>query len=54
MSIAPKRIWTEPPELAVPPPQPGRGRPAQKLQASVEPITVESLVKAFGAADWTR
>ena len=56
-----QRIWTEQPVLAVPSPQPGRGRastrgrgPAQKRQASVEPVTVESLVKAFGAADWTR
>jgi hypothetical protein len=32
----------------------GQLRPAQKRQASVEPVTVESLVKAFGAADWTR
>ena len=45
-----QRIWTERPELAVPPSQPGRGRPAQKRQASVEPVTVESLVKGFGAA----
>ena len=49
-----QRIWTAQPVLAVPPSQPGRGRPAQKLQASVEPVTVESLVRAFGAADWTR
>ena len=49
-----QRIWTEQPALAVPPSQPGRGRPAQKRQASVEPITVESLVHALGATDWTR
>lgn len=49
-----QRIWTKRPELAVPPSQPGRGRPAQKRQASVEPVTVESLVKGFGAADWMR
>ena len=49
-----QRIWTERPELAVPPSQPGRGRPAQKRQASVEPVTVESLVKRFGVSDWTR
>ena len=42
-----QRIWTEQPELAVPPSQPGRGRPAQKRQASVEPVTVESLVTRF-------
>jgi SRSO17 transposase len=49
-----QRIWTERPELAVPPSQPGRRRPAKKLQASGEPVTVESLGKGFGAGDWTR
>jgi SRSO17 transposase len=49
-----QRIWTEPPELEVPPSQPGRGRPARKRQASGEPATVESLVKGFGPGDWTR
>ena len=49
-----QRIWTERPELAVPLSQPGRGRPAKKLQATGEPITVESLVKGFGSGDWTR
>jgi len=49
-----QRIWTERPELAVPPSQPGRGRPAQKRQASAEPITVESLAKRFGVSDWMR
>jgi SRSO17 transposase len=49
-----QRIWTEQPELAVPPSQPGRGRPAKKLQASRAPVTVESLVKGLGAADWAR
>ena len=49
-----QRIWTERPELAVPPSQPGRGRPAKKPQASGEPITVENLVKGFGSGDWTR
>ena len=49
-----QRIWTERPVLAVPPTQPGRGRPAQKRQASVEPVTVESLTKGLGAGDWTR
>ena len=47
-----QRIWTDRPELAVPPHQPGRGRPATTRQASVEPVTVESLVKGFGAGDW--
>jgi hypothetical protein len=49
-----QRIWTERAELAVSPPQPGRGCPAQKRQASVEPVTVESLVKRFGASDGMR
>ena len=49
-----QRIWTKQPELAVPPSQPGRGRPAQKRQASVEPVTVERLAKGFAAADWMR
>ena len=49
-----QRIWTERPALAVPPCQPGRGRPAQKRQASAAPVTVESLVKGFGAGDWMR
>lgn len=49
-----QRVWTERPELAVPPPQPRRGRPAQKRQASTAPVTVESLVKGFGSDDWTR
>ena len=49
-----QRIWTERPALAVPPSPSDRGRPAQKRQASVAPVTVESLVKRFGAADWVR
>ena len=49
-----QRVWTERPELVVPPSQPSRGRPALKRQASVKPVTVESLVKGFGAADWMR
>jgi SRSO17 transposase len=49
-----QRIWTEQPDLAVPPPQPGRGRPACKRRASVEAVTVESLMKGFGSGDWTR
>ena len=48
------RIWTERPALALPPSQPGRGRPAQKRQASVEPVTVQSLIKGLGAGDWMR
>jgi SRSO17 transposase len=49
-----QRIWIDRPVLAVPPSQPGRGRPARKRQASGEPVTVESLVKRFAATDWTR
>src|SRR5271157_2638570 len=49
-----RRMWTEQPRLAVPPSQPGRGRPARKRQASGQPVTVESLVKGFGQADWMR
>src|ERR1700674_1509311 len=49
-----QRVWIEPPDLVVPPAQPGRGRPAQKRQASIEPVTVENLVKGRGAADWMR
>jgi len=49
-----QRVWIEPPDLVVPPAQPGRGRPAQKRQASIEPVTVENLVKGLGAADWMR
>ena len=49
-----QRIWTDQPELTVLPPQPRGGRPAHKRQASRKPVTVESLVKGFGAADWTR
>jgi SRSO17 transposase len=49
-----QRIWTQQPGLAVPPSQPGRGRPAKRRQASAEPVTAESLVKGFAAADWTR
>jgi len=49
-----QRIWTELPELAIPLHQPGRGRPATKRQASVDPVTVEALVKGFGSGDWTR
>jgi SRSO17 transposase len=49
-----QRVWTRQPQLAVPPSRPGRLRPAQKRQASVEPVAVESLVKGFAAADWVR
>jgi SRSO17 transposase len=49
-----QRIWAEQPELAVPPSQPGRGRPAHKRQTSRSPGTVESLAKRFGSGDWTR
>ena len=49
-----QRIWTERPDLAVPPSKPGRGRPAKTRQASVEPVTVEALVSRFSASDWQR
>jgi SRSO17 transposase len=49
-----QRIWTDEPDLHIPPSKPGRGRPAKKRQASAEPVTVEALVKTFSAADWTR
>ena len=49
-----QRIWTERPELAIPPHQPGRGHPAKKRHASVDPVTVETLIKGFGSGDWTR
>jgi SRSO17 transposase len=49
-----QRVWTTEPGLHVPPPKPGRGRPGTQRQASAEAITVEALVKSFGAADWTR
>lgn len=49
-----QRIWTERPELAVPPSKPGRGRPATTRQASVAPVTVEALVGTFSARDWLR
>ena len=44
-----QRVWTEPPGLHVPEAKPGRGRPTTKLQASGTPVTVEDLVKTFGA-----
>src|SRR5664279_3640389 len=57
-----QRVWTELPELAVPPHQPGRGRastrgrgPATKRQASMTPVTVEGLVKpGFAVTRHTR
>ena len=49
-----QRIWTERPDLAMPPAKPGRGRPAKTRQASVEPVTVEALTSGFGGHDWQR
>ena len=49
-----QRVWAEQPELRIPPSKPGRGRPPTKREATVAPVTVEALVAAFGAADWTR
>jgi SRSO17 transposase len=51
---ATQRVWTEPPGLHVPAPQPTRGRPPNKQHAAVDGITVEKLVAGFGADDWTR
>jgi SRSO17 transposase len=42
-----QRIWIEPPELAVPPSLPGRGRPAHKRQASKAPVTAGESGEAF-------
>jgi SRSO17 transposase len=49
-----QRVWTEPPELRIPPSTPGRGRPATKRQAATASVTVEALVTTFGTVDWTR
>jgi SRSO17 transposase len=49
-----QRVWTEQPELRVPPSKPGRGRPAKRRQAATKSVSVEALVTTFGAADWTR
>ena len=49
-----QRVWTDLPGLHVPEPRPGRGRPANKRQASAEPVTVEALAKGFNPPDWTR
>jgi SRSO17 transposase len=47
-------VWTEEPELGIPPHKPGRGRPATKRQAATASVTVEALVATVGVADWTR
>jgi len=49
-----QRVWTKPPELAVPDRKADRGRVTTKLQASTQPVTVESLVKKVRPQDWTR
>jgi SRSO17 transposase len=49
-----QRVWTGEPDLHIPPSPPSRGRPTKKRKASAESVTVEALVKTFGAADWTR
>jgi SRSO17 transposase len=49
-----QRVWTEPPDLRIPPSAPGRGRPATKRQAATASVTVEALVATFGPVDWTR
>ncbi len=49
-----QRIWTERPELVVPAPPPGRGRPATKPVAHSQSVAVESLVAGLSAQDWIR
>ena len=49
-----QRVWSEDPGLHIPEAKPGRGRPSQKQQATVAPVTVESLAKGLRAQDWTR
>jgi SRSO17 transposase len=49
-----QRVWSEPPGLHVPPPQPTRGRPPSKQQAAVDGITVEKLVAGFSVDNWKR
>jgi SRSO17 transposase len=49
-----QRVWTDEPELRIPPHKPGRGRPATQRQAATPSVTVEALVATFGMADWTR
>jgi len=46
-----QRVWTDLPGLHVPQSRPGRGRPANKRQASAESVTVEALVKGFNPQD---
>ena len=43
-----QRVWTDLPGLHVPQPRPGRGRPANKRQASAASVTVEALVATAG------
>jgi SRSO17 transposase len=49
-----QHVWTERPELAVPPPPSGRGRPATKPVAQSASIPVEKFVAGFCVQDWTR
>jgi SRSO17 transposase len=49
-----QRVWTERPELAVPAPPQGRGRPATKPVAQSASVPVEQLVAGLSAQDWTR
>ena len=49
-----QQVWIAEPGLHVPPPKPGRGRPAKRRQAATKSVTVDALAKTFGAADWTR
>jgi SRSO17 transposase len=49
-----QRVWTEEPELRIPPHKPGRGRPATQRQAATPSVTVEALVAMFTTTDWAR
>jgi SRSO17 transposase len=50
-----QRVWGEPPRLHVAAAKAkGKGRPPSKQHATVDGITVETLVAGFGADEWTR
>ena len=47
-------VWTQRPEIGLPPRRPGQGRPATRRQASRDAVTVEQVAQSFGAEDWQR
>jgi SRSO17 transposase len=47
-------VWTQRPEIAVPPRRRGQGRPATKPQAAPSAVMVEHLARSFRAEDWAR